>query len=119
QTRTNYGVLVDPPRQIPAGLALRQASGEPLAPHTLTNQWLLVAVGPGGCDEACEKHLYWQRQIRESLGREKDRVDRVWLITDGQAMRPALAGAMAGATVLQADRSAVSAWLQPEDGHVL
>lgn len=119
QTRTNYGVLVDPPRVIPATLGLRHVSGEPVASQALINQWLLVAVGAGGCDEACEKHLYWQRQIRESLGREKDRLDRVWLITDGQPMRPALAGAMAGATVLQADRSAVSAWLQAEDGHAL
>lgn len=118
QTRTNYGELVEP-QALPAELGLRDEAGRAVASASLKQQWLLIAVGPGGCDAVCEKHLYWQRQIRETLGRDKDRVDRVWLIDDGQPMRPALAAAMAGATVLQADRGVLAAWLKPAAGHAL
>lgn len=118
QTRTNYGELVEP-QPLPADLGLRDMTGRAVAPASLKQQWLLIAVGPGGCDAVCEKHLYWQRQIRETLGRDKDRLDRVWLIDDGQPMRPALAAAMHGATVLQADRTALAAWLTPAAGHAL
>jgi cytochrome oxidase Cu insertion factor (SCO1/SenC/PrrC family) len=118
QTRTNYGELVEP-SALPADLALRDAAGRSVPPASLKQQWLLIAVGPGACDAACEKHLYWQRQIRETLGRDKDRLDRVWLIDDGEPMRPALAAAMQGATVLRADRAALAAWLKPATGHAL
>lgn len=119
QTRTNYGVLIDPPLAMPADLGLKDPAGATVVPASLKQQWLLIAVGGGGCGPVCEKHLYWQRQIRESLGRDKDRIDRVWLINDGQPMRPALAAAMSGAAVLQAEPAALAAWLKPEPGHAL
>ena len=56
----------------------------------LKGQWLLVSVSGGACDASCEGHLYLQRQLRESLGREKDRVDWVWLVDDGSRNRDAL-----------------------------
>jgi hypothetical protein len=41
------------------------------------------------------KHLYLQRQLREGLGKDKDRLDRVWLVSDSaplpEALQPALA----------------------------
>lgn len=118
QTRTNYGELVEP-QALPANLNLRDPAGAVVPAASLKQQWLLIAVGPGSCDATCEKHLYWQRQIRETLGRDKDRLDRVWLIDDGQPMRSSLTAAMTGATVLQADRAALAAWLQPAAGHAL
>jgi hypothetical protein len=30
-------------------------------------------VAGGACDADCQKHLYLQRQLRESLGKDKDR----------------------------------------------
>jgi hypothetical protein len=37
-------------------------------------------VAGGACDATCEKHLYLQRQLREGLGKDKDRLDWVWLV---------------------------------------
>ena len=64
-----------------------------------------------------------QRQLREMLGRERDRIDKVWLVTDDAELPPALRAA------LQADagRAACCAcrarrwprWLQPDAGHAL
>jgi hypothetical protein len=79
----------------------------------------LITVAGGACDALCEKQLYLQRQIRESLGKEKDRMDRLWLINDAQPMRADLKKAMEGATVLRVPPEALARWLAPEEGHAL
>ena len=63
-----------------------------------------------------------QRQLREMLGRERERLDKVWLITDEAPLATALRAAIeapVGVTALRADRAAVAAWLAPEAGHAL
>lgn len=113
-TRTAQGHLIDPPRELPgaAALPLRDAAGAPVDPQALRGQWLLVVAADGACDAGCEKSLYLQRQLREMIGREKGRLDRVWLVTGSTPMRDSLAPAMQQATVLSADRDAVAAWLE-------
>jgi hypothetical protein len=117
--RTNYGTLVSPSRSLPA-LELRTLGGQPVQAATLKGQWLLVAVGPAACDAACDRRLFVQRQLREMLGRERDRLDKVWLVTDAGELQPALRAAIdAGVpvTALRADAAAVAAWLAPAPGH--
>ena len=116
--RTNYGTLVLPTRSMPA-LALSTLDGAPVAPASLRGQWLLVVVGPSACDEACQKQLFMQRQLREMLGRERDRLDKVWLVTDGGAVAEPLRAAMQAGVPTQAlrvDAAALAQWLQPEAG---
>lgn len=120
--RTNYGTLIQPSRGWPAELALQALDGSTVAPKALRGQWLLVAVGDAACDTACEQHLYMQRQLREMLGRERDRVDRVWLITDGGTPAAALREAVEATGpvwMLQVDRAALARWLAPAEGHAL
>jgi hypothetical protein len=121
QGRTNHGTLIQPTQAIPslAQLPLQTLDGQVVDPATLKQQWLFITVAGGACDALCEKQLYLQRQIRESLGKEKDRVDRVWLINDSQAMRPDLKKAMEGATVLRVAPDALARWLSPQVGHAL
>ncbi|RVT52098.1 SCO family protein [Rubrivivax albus] len=120
--RTNYGTLIQPSRGWPADLALQAIDGAAVAPAALRGQWLLVTVGDAACDASCEKHLYMQRQLREMLGRERDRVDRVWLITDGgtpaQALREAVE-ATGPVWMLRVDRAVLARWLAPADGQAL
>jgi len=78
-----------------------------------------VTVGGAACDALCERHLYLQRQLRESLGKEKNRMDRVWLIDDAAPIPPALEPALRGATVLRVPQPALGQWLQPGQGHAL
>lgn len=115
QGRTNYGTLIQPTVGLPAAsaLPLQTLDGQPVDPASLKNQWLFITVAGGACDAQCEAQLYLQRQLRESLGKDKDRVDRIWLINDDQPMRPALSQAMAGATVLRVAPQALAAWLKP------
>jgi hypothetical protein len=119
--RTNYGTLITPSRSLPAA-ELRTLAGEPVPGTSLKGQWLLVVVGPSSCDAACEQRLLKQRQLREMLGRESARLDKVWLITDSDDPKPALRTAIeAGVPVkaLRADRTVLSAWLAPEPGQAL
>lgn len=116
--RRNYGELIDPQRPLPTWNA-RIAGGDAMPMTALKGQWLLVSVSDQGCDAKCEKHLYWQRQLREGLGKEKDRLDWVWLRLDEQPLPPSLGVATMSATVLQVPLSEVSQWLAPEQGHAL
>lgn len=122
QGRTNYGDLIVPQRPLPGDLPLVDLQGLAVRPATLRGQWLLVVVAGGACDAACEKHLWLQRQLRETLGREKERVDKVWLIDDGVAPRADILNAVrtnTDMTVLRAPRAALAAWLQPAAGRAL
>jgi cytochrome oxidase Cu insertion factor (SCO1/SenC/PrrC family) len=122
QGRTNYGALIEPPRLLPAEMALRTLEGTAVAPASLHGQWLLVVVGPSTCDAACERQLLMQRQLREMLGRERDRLDKLWLITDGEPLRAPLRAALEATpatTMLLAPREQVARWLEPAAGHAL
>lgn len=116
--RRNFGELIEPQRPLPA-LAATAPDGQRSPLSALKGQWLLVSVAPGRCSGACPDHLYWQRQLRESLGREKDRLDRVWLVTDDAPLPEALRPALQHSTVLRVDAAALAQWLEPAPGHAL
>ena len=114
--RRNYGDLIDPQRTLPA-LTVATPDGAPVPLASLKGQWLLVSVAGGTCDAPCQNHLYLQRQLRESVGKEKDRVDWVWLVTDAAPLPAQLSAALQKATVLRVDGAALAQWLEPAAGH--
>jgi hypothetical protein len=67
----NRGVLVEPPRTLPAG-ALPAASA---------GKWTIVVVADGTCDALCRTKLYDTRQVRTALDRDMPRVQRVFVAT--------------------------------------
>lgn len=120
QGRANYGQLIDPQRPLPAAAALPLATldGRPVDPASLRGQWLLVVVADGACDALCERQLYAQRQLRTMLGKDKERLDKVWLVT-GRAPRAELLPALQDAQVLRTSHEALARWLQPQAGQAL
>lgn len=116
--RRAYGELVEPQRPLPS-INATTLDGKKVPLPTLQGQWLLVSVAGGACDAACEQHLYLQRQLRESLGRDKDRVDWVWIVADNAPVREELRTAVAAATVLRVDPAQLAQWLQPAQGRQL
>jgi hypothetical protein len=76
---TENGILLTP----------EPLSGEPLIPGKeqlrFKGKWSMVYVGEGECNDACRKALYESRQVRRSLGKAMDRVQRVFVVTDRQA----------------------------------
>jgi hypothetical protein len=107
QSGKSFGELIEPQRPLPPALA------------KLKGQWLLVSVAGGACDAQCARNLYFQRQLRESLGKEKDRVDWVWLIDDAQPVPEPLGRGLAQAEVIRVDAAQVAQWLAPAPGHSL
>lgn len=117
--RSNYGALIQPSRTLPDALPLTDLDGRAVAPATLRGQWLLVVVGGGGCDATCEQRLFMQRQFREMLGRERERVDKVWLVTDDAPVAGVLRATLAAGDpvqVLRVPQQALARWLEPEAG---
>ena len=114
----NHGELIQPPRDLPQVRAQDlQGASMPLA--SLKGQWLIVAVAGGACDESCQKNLYFQRQLREMQGKDKDRIDRVWLVSDDAPVPAELLPALAQATVLRVAPEVLLSWLEPAAGRQL
>ena len=116
--RRSHGELIEPQRAMPS-IAATTLEGQSVPLTDLQGQWLLVSVSGGDCQADCQKHLYLQRQLRESLGREKDRMDWVWLINDNQKPPATLAPALQQAQVRRVDAAALAQWLAPASGHSL
>jgi cytochrome oxidase Cu insertion factor (SCO1/SenC/PrrC family) len=118
EARRSHGELIEPQRPIPS-LTGTTLDGKPVSLPSLQGQWLLVSVAGGACDALCERHLYLQRQLREALGKDKERLDWVWLVTDDAPVRDALKPALQQATVLRVDAAQLAQWLSPAQGRQL
>ena len=116
--RRNYGELINPQRPLPALQAAMQ-DGKPVDLRSLKGQWLLMSVSGAACDPACQQRLYLQRQMREALGKEKSRLDWVWLVNDATTIDSRLLPALSTSTVLRVPADTLSQWLAPAAGQRL
>lgn len=123
ELRNSYGTLVEPTRTVPEGLPLVDLEGRRVAAASLRGQWWFVVVAGGACDPACESALFLQRQLRETLGRDRQRLDKLWLIPDDAPVRPEVLAAVhagsAPAKVLRVPRADLERWLEPASGQSL
>lgn len=116
--RRNFGELISPQRPLPELLAL-DGEGKTHKLSELKGQWLLLSVGGSKCDTACVQQLYFQRQLRESLGKDKERLDRVWLVTDTEPLAADLLPGLKEATVWRVPAEDMARWLVPAAGHAI
>jgi hypothetical protein len=84
---SNYGELLPP----------KPLTGRPF--ERLRGKWLLVTIDASACDAWCEKKLYYLRQIRRAQGKDMERVERLWLVTDAGRPSTALAQAIEGTVI--------------------
>lgn len=116
--RRNHGALIEPQRPLP-DVATTTLDGRTGSLRDLKDQWLLISLAGGACDAACQNHLYLQRQMREGLGKDKERLDWVWLVPDDAPVPEAMRAALSQATVLRVPAQALASWLAPEPGRAL
>jgi cytochrome oxidase Cu insertion factor (SCO1/SenC/PrrC family) len=83
----NYGELIAP-RPL-SGPAFRELRGK----------WVFVSFDAAACDAYCERKLYFMRQVRTAQGKDRARVERLWVIIDGGAPRPELLAAFEGTRI--------------------
>ncbi|MCK9688406.1 hypothetical protein [Scleromatobacter humisilvae] len=122
--RTNYATLIEPQRPLPSldAVPAQDMNGHSVPLTTLKGQWLMIVVAPAGCGKLCESNLFLQRQLREMMGAERDRIQKVWLVDSSEAVEPALAAAVAAPPAVatyRVERSALAGWLEPEAHHQL
>ncbi len=112
--RTNYGSLIDP-RQYPIpALGSTSLDGKPTALDAYKGKWIMLQVGGGDCQADCRTHLLNMRQLRLMQGKEMERIERVWLITDAQPLDTTLMREYDGTRMLRAQAEAVNKWLPLE-----
>jgi len=113
--RTNFGDLIEPQRPVPE-LSLVARDGTPYRFSTLLGQWVLLQADRGACDAACVEKLFALRQQRTMTGKERDRIDRVWLVTDTTPPSADLEREYEGTILLRADPAELGALLPVEPG---
>ena len=116
EARSNYGELIDPQRPTPP-LRLATLEGQPFDAASLRGKWVLLMVAGGACDASCTDRLYHMRQVRLTTGKDRERVERVWLVPDAMSLRPELRREYDGTRMLRADPAELAAWLalEPSD----
>ena len=115
QGRTNYGELLDPQRPV-EGLEVAPAEGGQTTLLASRGKWVMVTVDGQGCLQACADKLYVMRQVRLTAGKERDRVDRVLLLTDDTPLEAALLAEHDGLVVHRSRVSALERWFPVESG---
>jgi len=95
--RTNHGALLEPivnvVVEVPSSAVGKQGDG----------YWVLIYANDGECTEVCRQALYTLRQSQKMLGKEMDRLKRVFLHGVSSPDTVFLADEHAGLTVLRDD----------------
>jgi cytochrome oxidase Cu insertion factor (SCO1/SenC/PrrC family) len=114
--RNNYGTLLDQRAYPVPALASTTLDGRPVSLQQFKGKWVLLMTGSGACAKACRDELFMMRQLRLMQGKEMDRIERVWLITDNMSLDTMLIREYDGTRMLRADGAAVKAWLPADAG---
>ena len=118
QARTNYGVLIDSRAYPVPALDTSRLDGTPIALDSLKGKWVMLQLGGGDCGDACRSRLFKMRQLRLMQGKEMDRVERVWLITDDKPIETMLIREYDGTHMWRANADKVNRWLPADAGTV-
>lgn len=100
KSRMNYGDLIAP-RVLP-DITLDGLDGKPVGLASLRGKWTMVHVDDAACATACRDKLYKMRQVRLTQGKNMDRVQRLWVVSDEAVVDAGLLDEYAGTVVVRA-----------------
>ena len=116
EKRNNYGTLIDQRAHPVPAMATTTLDGRPAALEQFKGKWIMLMAAPAACDDACRKQLFAMRQLRTMQGKEMERIERVWLITDGAPLDTLVIREFDGTHMLRADARTVENWLPSDPG---
>ncbi len=82
--QANYGQLVQPVREI-TDIQFTLLSGDEADFLKYRKKWLMLYILDRECTENCQKNLYFMRQIRKSMAKDRFRINRL-LLLDSQKL---------------------------------
>jgi len=112
--RNNYGTLIDQRAHPVPALAATTLDGRPMPLQQFKGKWVMLMTGSGSCADACRNQLFAMRQLRLMQGKEMERIERVWLITDREPLDTLVIREFDGTHMLRADAAVVKGWLPVE-----
>jgi peroxiredoxin len=116
EKRNNYGTLIDQQAHPVPAMATTTLDGKPVALGQFKGKWVMLMAAPGACGEACRKQLFAMQQLRKMQGKEMERIERVWLITDSEPLDTLVIREYDGTHMLRADGRAIANWLPADAG---
>ncbi|TWC69867.1 cytochrome C oxidase subunit I [Herbaspirillum sp. SJZ099] len=116
ESRNNYGTLIDP-RQYPIpDLGSSALDGDRAGLEDYKGKWIMLQVDSADCAAACRNKLFTMRQLRLMQGKDMERIERVWLVTDKAPVETMLIREYDGTDMLRVDAARLKAWLPVEAG---
>jgi hypothetical protein len=116
ESRNNYGALIDP-RQYPIpDLGSSALDGAKAGLGDYRGKWIMLQVDGADCAATCRNKLFTMRQLRLMQGKEMERIERVWLVTDKAPVETMLIREYDGTDMLRVDAGKLKAWLPVEQG---
>jgi len=102
----NYGDLIGPLPLPDTALALDD--GVPFRFSQLKGKWALVSLDSGNCAAHCDEKLLYMRQLRLTQGKDAERIERVWLISDDVQPRAGMMARYPGTWLVRAAGAGLS-----------
>jgi cytochrome oxidase Cu insertion factor (SCO1/SenC/PrrC family) len=99
--RVNYGTLIEPVKPLPE-MTLSLLDGKPFRLADFKGKWILLTFDVGACAAECTDKLFKMRQLRTMQGKERDRLERAWVITDQAQLSTQLMREYDGTKMLRA-----------------
>ncbi len=114
--RNTYGALIDPRQHPIPALDARELDGKPAGLDAYKGKWIMLQTAPGDCQQGCKDQLVAMRQLRLMQGKDMERIERVWLITDDSPLDTMLMKVVDGTHFLRVKADVVKAWLPVDAG---
>lgn len=114
--RTNYGTILDPRAYPMPALGSTTLDGKPRSLDAYKGKWIMLQADGADCQDKCKRKLYAMRQLRLMQGKDMDRIERAWLITDQQPLETIVMREYDGTRMLRVNPELLKAWLPVEPG---
>lgn len=76
---SNHGELITPPSRFTELSLTNLDNQQPMSSDELLGKWWILYVGPSKCYQECQNILYNMRQIKVALGKNSNRVERIFI----------------------------------------
>jgi hypothetical protein len=114
--RNNFGALIDPRQHPTPELKATTLDAQPASLDAFKGKWIMLKVGPSACAKDCMDQMFAIQQLRSMQGKDMERIERVWLITDAAPLETMLIRQLDGVHMLRASGDAIARWLPVEQG---